>query len=500
LKRPASLLAWLDAYHHHPNLMPAALLEDLISSLNERAVYADWPIRELLVDSEFFSDFVQDVWTRYVRDYSGDRTQESAAPYLDFGADTALQNVIGHLVRSGSLAPVTVPSGRSFPEWARPTLLTDPSKQETRQLSLSLARAQSMLENLPESPRWPDWHSLMRAWAELTLVFYQSDPSPSEENQQVHRHLQSRLDRRFSDWLQARYAPLAARALPEPHHLYHIPGYLADRYPIDEGHRIALIVLDGLALADWFLIKRTWQSHHPDWAWEEHLVLAQVPTLTAISRQALISGRRPAHFADALTTTYQEPSRWSTFWAGRGLEPRAAPYVRLRQHDAHLPPEFTSVHSRAVCVVDTAVDTLGHNAALGNRDFYRSLHLWLNEASGYLDHVLTTLREQDFVLALTSDHGHTQALGMGRPSQGILAETRGQRARLYEDRTAAEMANQQFPETHLWSSKGILPDEVFALIPKGRRAFTTANTSIIAHGGITADEIVVPFVIMTPHR
>jgi hypothetical protein len=83
---------------------------------------------------------------------------------------------------------------------------------------------------------------------------------------------------------------------------------------------------------------------------------------------------------------------------------------------------------------------------------------------------------------------------MGQPAEGLVAQTRGKRARLYDDRRAAQRVQAAFPETILWEKDGLLPDDRVALMPEGRWAFTSNNETVVTHGGLTLDEVVVPLV------
>lgn len=497
LRQPAALLTWLETYHRQPDPMPPALQELLLESLEAEPSYAHWPLRELLTHREAFTEFVQTQWERYLHAPPGGAVAEARVAYLDFAGDAWLQDILGRLVRSGTLTPVPVTKATSLPPWTLPGILADESERLPQRLSAALEDVQALLAALPAHPRWTDWQPFAWAWAELTATYYHPDLSPDEVQAQSYRRLREQLDERFTAWVQQRYAALAIQRLPAPHHLYHLPHYLAHRYPPDQGHRVALIILDGLALADWTVIRRVWKARYPHRQWEEHLVLAQIPTLTSVSRQALVSGLRPRDFAESLTSTRHDSRRWRDFWLRHGLDANATPYVRLRERDAHAPAELTSAHSRAICVVDVTVDESAHHATLGARDFYSSLHLWLQEDNRYLEQAIAELLARDFVVVLTSDHGHTGAVGMGRPSEGIVAETRGKRARLYEDRRLAENVRQQFPDTLLWNSDGLLPDDLYALLPRGRKAFVTHGDRVVSHGGATLDEVIVPFVIIT---
>lgn len=504
LRTPATLLAWLDAYHRRSNPMPEALRASLLTALAAAPAFAGWPLSRLLTDRAAFIAFVQAQWEGYLKAPEdaapGDGVAESRGAYLDFDADDGLQGLVGTLVQSGTLAPVVAADARPVAAWARPAMLVGEAERLPQRLAAALAASEDAFAALPQDARWTDWQPVAWAWAALTVAYYDPDLSPSPDHTRRYRQVQQQLDDRFAPWLRERYAPLAAQRLPSPHHLYHVLHYLAHRASPADGRRAALIILDGMALADWLVIREAWAARHPAWGWEERLVLAQAPTVTAVSRQALVSGRPPADFAATLTSTRHDALRWRDFWRGHGLEDdRAAPYVALRGRDPHLPAALTSAQSRALCAVDVTLDDLAHQAALGTRDFYGSLRLWLDEgANRYLEDAIETLVARGFTVALTSDHGHTEATGMGRPSEGILAESRGARARLYSDHRTAAMVHAQFEATHLWAGDGLLPDDVAAVMAQGRRAFALPEATVVSHGGVTLDEVVVPFVIIDP--
>jgi hypothetical protein len=111
-----------------------------------------------------------------------------------------------------------------------------------------------------------------------------------------------------------------------------------------------------------------------------------------------------------------------------------------------------------------------------------------------LEALIESLLERDFTVFLASDHGHVESTGFGNPTEGLLAQTRGKRARLYNDRLAAQRVQQAFPETLLWESDSLLPEGMCALMPRGRGAFALSGEKVVTHGGLTVDEVIVPFV------
>ena len=65
-----------------------------------------------------------------------------------------------------------------------------------------------------------------------------------------------------------------------------------------------------MALRDWLVVRPAWQARHAGWSFREQLVLAQLPTITSVSRQALVRGAPPAEFAGSLDHNREEPAGW----------------------------------------------------------------------------------------------------------------------------------------------------------------------------------------------
>jgi hypothetical protein len=499
LREPAHLVAWLDRVHQQPDRVPPLLADRLLAHLRQVPVYAAWPLVELLASRDAFAAFVREQWRAYVQQQTGQLLKEAPVRYqLDFESDHALQDALPGLMRSGTLEPVSVERPDRLPTWARPAVLAPAEDPRPRRVAELLVVLAGYLEQKLEEARWEDWQSVARAWAELTALCCDPDAPLDPAQHEAYRKLQDRLDVAFLAWLRGRYAPLGSQRLPVPHHVHHVPHYIAYQRRQGEAGRVALLVLDGLALADWTLIAPVWRARHPDWCFAEHLLLAQIPTLTAVSRQALVSGLRPADFAATLDTARAEPKQWAAFWAREGLPAEACAHVHLALERDGLPPEADSARTRALCLVENKMDDMIHDATLGAPGFQASLHVWLEGYGRRVEEVIAGLLAQGYTVYLASDHGHIQARGLGRPSEGLTVDTRGQRARIYSDPHAAVNTQRGFPQTILWSDDGLLPDGVWVLMPEGRSAFATFNETVVTHGGLTLDEVVVPLVTIKP--
>jgi hypothetical protein len=494
LREPAHLVGWLNDYHTQAEPKPPLLAEPLLARLRWVPAYAEWPLEDLLADREAFALFLGGQWRSYVQRQTDQPLADTPSRYfLSFEADDRLQDALPGLVRSGCLAPVAVEQLDRLPLWARSGVLASDRDRMPRRASELLGLLGEHLRTRLADARWEQWQAVARSWAELNTLRHNGEIRLDEAQRSACTALQETLDAAFLTWLRRRYAPLGSQRLPAPHHLFHAPHYLA--YQRRQAHvkRPALLILDGLSLEDWTLVGPAWRARHPDWTFDEHLLLGQVPTVTEVSRTALVSGLRPADLS-TVPASSDEPHLWAAFWAQEGLAEEACACVHLALDRADAPPLLGSARLGAVCLIDTRVDDTVHNASLGAADQQASLRVWLESYSRKLEVLLADLLAGGYTLYVASDHGHVEAVGMGQPSEGLTVQSRGKRARLYTDRRAAVRVQQAFPKTVLWGHDGLLPDNLWALMPEGRLAFATAGQPVVTHGGPTLDEMVVPLV------
>ena len=126
---------------------------------------------------------------------------------------------------------------------------------------------------------------------------------------------------------------------------------------------------------------------------------------------------------------------------------------------------------------------------------------WCNRLSnglggrgGVINELLALLQTNGFTVFLTSDHGNTEAVGLGRPNEGVLADKAGERCRIYPDSTLRAKLKMSFPDVLTWENLS-LPDNIYtALAPIGK-AFVPLNATTVCHGGGTLEEVCVPFII-----
>ena len=118
--------------------------------------------------------------------------------------------------------------------------------------------------------------------------------------------------------------------------------------------------------------------------------------------------------------------------------------------------------------------------------------LWAEQR--VLPQLFDSLLNQNIEIYVTADHGNIEAKGSGRVSQGALAETRGERVRIYDDLTLMQKTAIDEASRGLVGTTAGLPSGMYPFYAAGRTAFTQTSVDIVAHGGMCIEELIVPFV------
>src|SRR5205085_3751916 len=131
-----------------------------------------------------------------------------------------------------------------YESWAQPGIIVADDQVWETQLATTLAAVEAMLaEGISD---WEGWQGLAVRWAEIAGMRYGMEHAFPTAMSERYEQAERILDDSFVAWLAVQYTQLAGRALPTPHHLFHIPAKLARNLRMDPQARMALLVLDGL--------------------------------------------------------------------------------------------------------------------------------------------------------------------------------------------------------------------------------------------------------------
>ena len=252
----------------------------------------------------------------------------------------------------------------------------------------------------------------------------------------------------------ARYGSLANLAYTSrPVMVHHIPRYLAYIRSKQVTRRIALVVIDALALDQWLIIRDVLRDKRPGWRLEENQVFAWVPTLTSVSRQALFSGNPPFYFRDSLTTTSNEPQHWRNFWEGRGIRQESIFYLKgLGEGSVDDIASFADSGYEIVGLVIDKVDKIAHGMELGTAGMHQQVKLWAEQ--GYLVDLIDRLLKGGFDVYVTSDHGNIAAGGKAE-CQTESGRVSGFAGRIYQSEVFRKQMMEQRQHAISWPGFGL---------------------------------------------
>jgi hypothetical protein len=301
------------------------------------------------------------------------------------------------------------------------------------------------------------------------------------------------VDANFTAWLFNRYAGLVNLPPMPPVMLHHLPRFLARQLEDDRHAKIALIVVDGLAMDQWLVVRASLVSLNPSFRFREQAVFAWIPSLTSVSRQAAFAGKAPIFFPNSIQTTDKERVLWAQFWADHGFKPNEVVYIKgLGDGSLESVSEALShPKARIAGLVVDKVDKIMHGMEMGTAGMHNQVGQWAKQP--YLNTLLNLLLDKGFRVYLTSDHGNIEAEGCGRPAEGAVADIRGERVRVYPDLALRSKVKERFPSALEWGPIG-LPDDYLALLAPARQAFVQEKQRTVSHGGISVEELIVPLV------
>ncbi|WP_304055966.1 BREX-3 system phosphatase PglZ [Nitrosomonas communis] len=493
------LLRALLRMHYGKLQIPLMLAERLIQILNGHDGFKAWPLSQIVPNDEAFFAFLQESYPLFLsRVGSANQVRENSPEYgLKYPGPDRLpfdhQDIkvyIDNLFLEGKLTPVEakgieVDAG----SWVRSGIATSGVDDD----ELRVSRLFGLVEKeLPTAEaRYSDWIAFALKWAELSSLVHCGN---SSEHQTRLREIGDALNTTFAGWLADHYSSLINLPPTNPAMLHHVPRRLARDIEDSSSSRVALLVVDGLALDQWVTMRQLLQKQDANLVVRESATFAWIPTLTSVSRQSIFSGKPPLYFPSSINSTNSEEKLWKQFWEGHGLSRLDVAYQRgLGDGDAAgiLDSAIHPGKTKVVGLVVDKVDKIMHGMQLGSAGMHNQIKQWCQ--GGFLAALLDQLLEYGYEVWLTADHGNIQCNGKGRPSEGVIAETRGERVRVYPTPELRAQVAGAFPFAHEWQPVG-LPADYFPLVAGGSDAFVNLGEAIVGHGGVAIEEVIVPLV------
>jgi hypothetical protein len=504
INKSEDLLAVLLHCHYQDQQIPAMLVGYLIKILRKKNLFTDWDLERIISDRNVFLDFLQERWPVFldrlanINDESAKEVQRSynlqfAGPAVLPFEHKSVQAYLDNFFYEGLLQSISHTHSQILKgQWVSVGLKIETRDDPFQQLKATIAAIE---KNLPASESHHHvWMGFAYRWARLKQLVYQTSLSETDDLSKKVVSLQQKVDQFFFIWLQNRFSSLFDQPPSPPVMVHHIVRYLLRGIEEKKFKKVALIVIDGLALDQWLTLRDGLLNQKTELQVQEKWVFAWIPTITPVSRQAIFAGKAPSYFPDSIYSTSNEENLWKKRWISAGFKDKQVGFANVIG-EMNCLSEIDEVISRTgvkvAALVVRKVDRIMHGMQLGAAGMHNQVAQWVQEP--FLKKLFDSLFKHNFEVFLTSDHGNVEATGYGRPSEGSVAEIRGERVRIYSDSKLRDKVKSDFPEAIAWPTIG-LPEDFFCLCAPERMAFVPKKEKIVSHGGLSIEELIVPFI------
>ncbi|MFA9439971.1 BREX-3 system phosphatase PglZ [Uliginosibacterium sp. sgz301328] len=503
IRNPVDFWREILRMHFANRSLPPMFAQHAAGIIQGKGLFTDLPIATWLASRSALLRVVQDVWFRYLKTLGLDGTRTAEPPPPDYIAKIEIpfdhsdvQVLVDSMFLNGSLHPLAVhsiPAG--MPSWIKAGIVQDAAAYK----SLLQSGLEKLLISVPgASASFKDWIDYSKSLGELLARAYELPPDSDCEVQTVIdsliKSIQTKSDESLTAWIDAQhYSDLILQpAVKSPAMVHHIPRYLQRRRNSGET-KIALLVFDGLALDQWIQVREFLIHKSSPFAFEEGATFAWLPTVTSVSRQAIFSGLKPREFESSIDGTDKESTLWSSFWQNEGVSLKDVMYQRALRSVSQLAELEARIDQSSPKVIGLVIDEVDKriHKERSKKDVSMWIQHWLE--TGFVHKLFALLLKNGYHIYLTADHGNVESTGVGRPNQGVIAETRGERVRVYRSGPLLADSAAAYPTTVRLDVAG-LPANFMPLFAGGRTAFVPEGDQVVVHGGVSIEELIVPFV------
>jgi hypothetical protein len=503
------LLRFLLRIHYGSLAIPSMLADRLVEIFESSGSFKGWSLSQIIPDAEQFFAFIQERWPIFLSAKCGVRSADMEVrsaefevwenDYTHYALRTPhllpfdhqdIRVYIDNLFVEGKLTPVDLPGiVIEKDSW----ILSGISAAKSDGEVLRISRLFELVDvaDLSMDSRYTDWIAFAMKWAELSALIHTAS---NADHKKRYSETGQKLNSLFADWLETHYASLINLPPSTQAMLHHVPRHLARYIEDQKSKKVALIVIDGLSLDQWVTVRNIIQKQNSDLVLRESATFAWIPTLTSVSRQAIFSGKSPIYFPSSINSTNSEEKLWKQFWQGHDISKLDIAYKRsLGDGDAEAAMDslINPAKTKVVGLVIDKVDKIMHGMQLGAAGMHNQIDQWCR--GEYLTSLLNYLSSHDYEIWITSDHGNIESIGKGRPTEGAIAESRGERVRIYPTPELRSQISSTFTFAREWQPSG-LPDDYFPLVATGNDAFVNEGDSIVGHGGVAIEEVIVPLI------
>ena len=382
-------------------------------------------------------------------------------------------------------------------------------QQEFRKIAMELSQVNSYEE-------WVSLYQKLIYW-EIQLeeiedsgMFEILESQKQEANNQFFKF----ISKNYEDWFQQGGEP------PVMSHTLFKKKILPEIKP---GEPTLLVVVDNLRYDQWKSLEPIITTHYKKE--KEDAYFSILPTATQYARNAIFSGMMPSEMEKLF------PEYWKNDTEEGGKNLHESDFLREQlkrlgkdlRYEYHkitslkagrkLADNFKSQKSNDLTVVVyNFVDMLSHSKTemevikelASNDKSYRSLTQSWFKNSPLLD-IIQKAQQQGFKLIITTDHGTINVKNpskvIGDKNTSLNLRYKTGRSLTYENKEVFAIENPKsvhLPTINMSSSYIFAKEDLFFAYPNNFNHYVSYYRNTYQHGGISLEEVVIPFVVLNP--
>ena len=285
---------------------------------------------------------------------------------------------------------------------------------------------------------------------------------------------------------------------------YHKKPYTVDRildfinYNFKE-ENIALIVMDGMSYDEWFILK----EHLDSFRIRELESFSILPSITQFSRTSIFTGKTPNRFLkeDNKIPYNTEEKGFKNFFKGKDIDENDILFGRIDLNNNFIKTKSKNIEFdylkgyNALGLVCNLFDDESHSIKIfgeNKSNLYKNIESAIKSSS--LIKVIEILKQNNYKILLTADHGNIYCEGNGIKSNKMLEfESKSSRCLIFDSEILADNLIEGNEDKCIKWNYNHLSNDLFLVFAK--EGFF-GNGFSITHGSFMPEECIVPLIIL----
>jgi len=250
----------------------------------------------------------------------------------------------------------------------------------------------------------------------------------------------------------------------------------------------AIICFDCMGFEEWNIIKNHLKRKSID-CFDENYSFSMIPSDTIFSRKALFSGLLPVKLDELGINNQTEDKLFKECLKGNFNISDGDIYFQRCSNPRDVPENYAFEDFKAVGIIFSFIDEFVHGKNINKILVSNLIEKFLEQNNPA--NLIRSLLEKGFRVFFTSDHGNIFATGNGvRPPKDLF----NSRSRRYLKSEHKNIAEEYLTNDCIFIQFKDMIGEDYLLLLSNNTMFNTKGKSGLTHGGISVEEVVIPFI------